>query len=138
MRFDAPETTLRRLARRAFVVGVPVGVPGLRAELAKLQDDGSDGGGELALIEYIKGLSRDDQQELTSDVSPEVLEAMSQLVATILINLNIEREQEMAAPSDKVRELLITQLVSGYKLRELQVKEELKDKFWGGDGKGVQ
>ena len=25
------------------------------------------------------------------------------------------------------------QLVTGYKLRELEVKEELKDKFWGAE-----
>ena len=45
---------------------------------------------------------------------------------------------EVAAPSDKVRELIIWQLVSGYKLRELEVKDSLKDKFWGGDAKGIE
>lgn len=114
-------------------------VEGLRAELAKVKGaDGPDAEGEAALIQYIQNLDRKDQQELTQDVSPDVLEAMSQLVATILIDFNLEREQELAAPSDKVRELLITQLVTGYKLRELEVKEELKDKFWGADGKGAQ
>ena len=56
---------------------------------------------------------------------------MSQLVATLLIDLNIERDMEMAAPAGKLRELLIVQLVSGYRLRELEVKDELKQKFWG-------
>ena len=28
-------------------------------------------------------------------------------------------------------ELLVWQLVTGYKLRELEVKAELRDKFWG-------
>lgn len=32
--------------------------------------------------------------------------------------------------SAQVRELLIVQLVSGYRLRELEAREELKDKFW--------
>lgn len=107
-------------------------VEGLRAELVRLQEDNaSDGKKGVALIEYIQSLDGKDQQELTKTVSPEVLEAMSQLVATLLIDLNIERDMEMAAPAGKLRELLIVQLVSGYRLRELEVKDELKQKFWG-------
>ena len=41
---------------------------------------------------------------------------------------------ETAAPADKVRELLIWQLVSGYKLREMEQMESLKDNYWGKDG----
>ena len=37
-------------------------------------------------------------------------------------------------PADKVRELLIWQLVSGYKLREMEQMESLKDNYWGKDG----
>ena len=121
----------------AYMSELRAEVEGLRAELVKARDDSSGQDGEAGLIQYIQSLGREDQQELTQDVSPEVLEAMSQLVASILIDLNIDREQEMAAPSDKVRELLIWQLVSGYKLRELEVMDSLKDKFWGGDGKGA-
>ena len=64
-----------------------VQVEGLRAELvaAKKTDDAEDG--EEALIKYIQALSKEDQMELTGEVSAEVLEAMSQLVATILIDL---------------------------------------------------
>ena len=47
---------------------------------------------------------------------------------------NIDREMQMEAPSEKLRELLIWQLVSGYKLRELESLDELKTKFWGADG----
>ena len=108
-------------------------VEGLRAELARASKGGG-GENEAALIQYIQTLDRKDQQQLTSDVSPEVLEAMSQLVATILIDLNIERDMETAAPADKVRELLIWQLVSGYKLREMEQMESLKDNYWGKDG----
>jgi len=120
----------------AYMSELRTEVEGLRAELAKTRE--SEGGGEQALIAYIQGLGRDDQQQLTNDVSSEVLEAMSQLVATILIDLNIERDAEMEAPSDKLRELLIWQLVSGYNLRELEVRDNLKDKFWGADGKGSE
>ena len=33
----------------------------------------------------------------------------------------------------KMRELLVWQLVTGYKLRELEVTQELQDKFWGAE-----
>jgi hypothetical protein len=36
----------------------------------------------------------------------------------------------LQASVDKMREMLIVQLVQGYKLRELEVKKELKDRFW--------
>jgi hypothetical protein len=78
----------------AYMSELRTEVEGLRAELAKTRE--SEGGGEQALIAYIQGLGRDDQQQLTNDVSSEVLEAMSQLVATILIDLNIERDAESA------------------------------------------
>ena len=45
-----------------------------------------------------------------------------------------ERGGELAASGKELRELLILQLVSGYKLRELEVRDGLKDRFWGADG----
>jgi len=107
-------------------------VEGLRAELAAIKKS-ENTSEEGALISYIQKLPKDDQQQLTSSVGPDVLEAMSQLVATILIDLNIERDMETAAPLDKVKELLIWQLISGYTLREMEVRDELKDKYWGVD-----
>ena len=119
----------------AYMAELRSEVEGLRSQLARVKaamapKEQSTG---MELISYIQQLKPEEQQELTRDVSPEILEAMSQLVATILIDLNLSREMEMAAPQAKVRELLVWQLISGYKLRELEVKEELKDKFWGAD-----
>lgn len=116
---------------QAYMAELRSEVEGLRAELMASRQAANDGeGDETALITYIQKLAPADQQELTQTVSPEVLEAMSQLVAKLLIDLNIERETETAAPMSKMRELLIVQLVTGYRLRELQVKDDLKDKFW--------
>ena len=120
----------------AYMAELRSEVEGLRAQLAKAKQK-ADAGDEKQLIQYIQELGPAGQQELTQDVSPDVLEAMGQLVATILIDLNIDREMEMAAPVSKVRELLVWQLVSGYKLRELEVKDELFNKFLGADGKGA-
>ena len=55
---------------------------------------------------------------------------MSQLISSILIDINVAPEMVAKAPLAKVRELLITQLVSGYRLRELEMRDELKNKFW--------
>jgi len=127
----------------AYMAELRSEVEGLRAELVAASQkagggDAEGGQNEAALIAYIQNLDARDQQELTQTVSPEVLEAMSQLVAKILIDLNIEREMEVESPASKLRELLIVQLVTGYRLRELEVKDELKDKFWGGDGEAIE
>ena len=115
---------------QAYMAELRSEVEGLRSQLVAAKEAAKGKDEESALISYIQGLAPEDQQELTNTVSSEVLEAMSQLVAKILIDLNIDRDMEMAAPSAKLRELLVTQLVSGYKLRDLEVKDELKNKFW--------
>jgi len=117
----------------AYMTELRSEVEGLREQLANMKQEPGDGG-EQALIQYIQNLDANDRQELSKDVSAEILEAMSQLVATILIDLNIDREMEMSVPTKNLRELLIWQLVSGYKLRELEVRDGLKDRFWGIDG----
>lgn len=121
---------------KAYMAELRSEVEGLRSQLAKAKGAKAEGD-ETALIQYIQGLGREDQAELTENVSSDVLEAMSQLVASILIDLNLDRNMEMAAPAGKLRELLITQLVTGYTLRELEVRDELKDSYWGLDASGA-
>jgi hypothetical protein len=123
---------------QAYMAELRAEVEGLRAELAAAKQAQNPKKSETALIQYIQGLDKADQQQLTSEVGPEILEAMSQLVATIMIDLNIERGGELAAPVDRLRDLLVWQLVSGYKLRELEARSGLKDRFWGIDGVGKE
>lgn len=104
-------------------------VEGLRSQLALAKQKNDEG--EMALINYIQNLSGEEGQQLTSEVSPEVLEAMSQLVASIMAEYNLTPDAVAKAPIEKVRELLILQLVSGYKLRELEVRDEIKNRYWG-------
>jgi len=110
----------------------------LRKEVEELRSQlmarGDAVDGDEALITYIQTLEQNDREALMQDVSEEILEAMSQLVSKLLIDLNIERDQMVAASAEKLRELLVLQLISGYKLRELQVTEDLKDSYWGADG----
>ena len=42
---------------------------------------------------YIQALEQDDRESLMQDVSEDILEAMSQLVAKLLADLNIDRDQ---------------------------------------------
>jgi len=120
----------------AYMAELRSEVEGLRAQLAKSKQGGEED--DAVLIQYIQKLDPQDQQALTAEVSPEVLTAMGQLVASILIDLNVTNDMETEAPADKLRQLLITQLVTGYRLRELEVKDSLKDRFWGADGSAVE
>ena len=68
---------------------------------------------------------------LRPQVSKEVLDAMGQLITSILREANVQSDAVMETSDIKMRELLVWQLVTGYKLREMEVKQELQDKFWG-------
>merc|ERR1712087_938064 len=104
-------------------------VESLRAELVAVKEEKAASGGDL--ITYIQSLERQEAQQLSSSVSQDVLDAMGQLVASILQDLDIAQGDQLTqAPAVKLRELLIWQLVSGYKLRELEALDELKNKFW--------
>ena len=55
----------------------------------------------------------------------DVLEAMRVLIENILSEAGVGGESFMETSGLKLRELLVWQLVTGYKLRELEAKEEL-------------
>jgi len=111
-------------------------VEGLRTELAA-RKRGEEVDEPSALIKYMQTLSPSDAQELTKSVSGDVLEAMQQLISSILKDINVDTETLTEVPSVNMREMLIWQLISGYKLREMEVRDELKDQFWGADGAGA-
>ena len=58
-------------------------------------------------------------------VRREVLEAMRMLIEDILSEAGVGGESFMETSGLKLRELLVWQLISGYKLRELEAKQEL-------------
>jgi len=113
---------------QSYMAELRAEVQALREQLSLMQQQRENG--ELALINYIQSLGPQEARKLSSQVSPDVLEAMGQLVSSILTDYNISPDMVAKAPVSKVRELLIVQLVSGYRLRELEAREELKDKFW--------
>lgn len=97
----------------------------LRGDLvaARAQSQEAQGGGLLA---YIQSIGRDKIGELTSSISDDVLEAMRLLIENILSEAGVGGEQFMEVTGLKLRELLVWQLITGYKLRELEAKEELE------------
>eukprot|EP00308_Calcidiscus_leptoporus_P001780 CAMPEP_0119353796 /NCGR_PEP_ID=MMETSP1334-20130426/2899_1 /TAXON_ID=127549 /ORGANISM="Calcidiscus leptoporus, Strain RCC1130" /LENGTH=298 /DNA_ID=CAMNT_0007367175 /DNA_START=12 /DNA_END=908 /DNA_ORIENTATION=+ len=113
----------------AYMSELRAEVEGLRAQFVAAQTQASARGG--GLISYIQALAPQEAQALSNGVSEEVLQAMSQLVSSLLIDMNIPYDEAaVSAPAAKLRELLVTQLVAGYRLREMEARDEIKDKFW--------
>lgn len=105
----------------------------LRRELAKSKKaEAAQGGGGGDLLTYLQGLGREDVGSLTSSISEDVLGAMRTLIENILSEAGVGGESFMETSGLKLRELLVWQLVTGYKLRQLEVSEEL-GRAMGGD-----
>ena len=81
------------------------------------------GGGDL--LTYMQGLGRDEVASLTSSISQDVLGAMRTLIEDILSDAGVGGESFMETSGLKLRELLVWQLITGYKLRQLEANEEL-------------
>jgi hypothetical protein len=124
------------------------------------------------LLGYIRSLPKGELQRLTGTMSPEVLEAMKGLVSAVLSGIGEEEEGgggeeeeeegggdvegKMIGPDtvteqsgEALAQLCMWQLVVGYNLRELEVREEFRasmmmadddgsanEKFGGDDGGG--
>jgi len=113
----------------AYMAELRSEVEGLRAQLIRAKQE-QEGAG-VGMIQYVQSLAPEEAQKLTSEVSKEVLDAMGQLINSLLKEADVPADAVMETSDLKMRELLVWQLVTGYKLRELEVKAELKDKFWG-------
>ena len=70
-------------------------------------------------------MGRENVASLTTSISGDVLEAMRTLIENILSEAGVGGESFMETSGLKLRELLVWQLITGYKLRELEAKEEL-------------
>eukprot|EP00613_Pedinella_sp_CCMP2098_P080147 CAMPEP_0171955532 /NCGR_PEP_ID=MMETSP0993-20121228/113387_1 /TAXON_ID=483369 /ORGANISM="non described non described, Strain CCMP2098" /LENGTH=330 /DNA_ID=CAMNT_0012601815 /DNA_START=1 /DNA_END=996 /DNA_ORIENTATION=+ len=82
------------------------------------------------LVSYVNGLPKDEMAELTTGIQSEVLESMEALVYGILRQFGVtEGERLMLNSSDALQKLCMWQLVIGYNLRELEVREEFKRQF---------
>ncbi len=109
----------------AYMSELRAEVEQLRGELVQARASSADEaqGGEL--LAYIQGLGRESMQSLTSSVSEDVLEAMRMLIENILQEAEVGGDTFMETSGIKLRELLVWQLVTGYKLREMEARDEL-------------
>lgn len=79
------------------------------------------------LLTYIQALPERELSGLTSDISPEVMEAINLLVQTLMTRMGIpppgsERSEALVQQSvGALAQLCMWQLVIGYRLRELEV-----------------
>ena len=113
----------------------------LRAEVKRLRDDlearreAREEELRKDLLAYIRTLPQQQLKELTSTISPEVLSAMKGLVTLVVegigegkIGPNTITEQS----GEAMAQLCMWQLVVGYNLRELEVREEMKSFYLKG------
>merc|ERR1712028_91997 len=68
------------------------------------------GGAGLGMIQYVQGLPTEEAQQLTSQVSKEVLGAMGQLITSLLKEADVQPDAVMETSDLKMRELLVWQV----------------------------
>lgn len=84
------------------------------------------------LLTYIRTLPPQELSKLTNTMSDDVLEAMKGLVNAVMIGVesddgeSVDPSTVMEQSSEAMAQLCMWQLVVGYNLRELEVREEMK------------
>ena len=67
-------------------------------------------GAGVGMIQYVQSLPTEEAQELTSQVSKEVLDAMGQLITSLLKEADVQPDAVMETSDLKMRELLVWQV----------------------------
>ncbi|KAL7521469.1 hypothetical protein ACHAWX_006142 [Stephanocyclus meneghinianus] len=122
----------------------------LRTEVSRLRDELDAKKQEKEeeirkdLLLYIRTLPPKELKELTSTMSPEVLDAMKGLVTAVLAGIGGKEEDGVPTgvgpntvteqSGEALAELCMWQLVVGFNLRELEVREEFKSSLKGALG----
>jgi len=81
------------------------------------------------LLAYIRTLPEQEMRQLTGTISPDVLEAMKGLVNVVMEGIGdgqIRADTITEQSGEAMAQLCMWQLVVGYNLRELEVREEMK------------
>tara|TARA_B110000305_G_C19017817_1_gene437905 strand:+ start:147 stop:563 length:417 start_codon:yes stop_codon:yes gene_type:complete len=109
----------------------------LRAELA-LRKQEKEEATRADLLSYIRNLPDQQMGSLTNTITPEVLQAMRSLVNNVLAGI-VDDKGETIGPEtvteqsgNAMAQLCMWQLVVGYNLRELEVREEMEERMEGG------
>ncbi|CAJ1966482.1 unnamed protein product [Cylindrotheca closterium] len=115
----------------------------LRSEVSKLKEelkeheDAKEEELRKDLLLYIRTLPAQELKELTNTMSQDVLVCMKGLVQAVLAGIGdgkIAPDTVTEQSGEAMAQLCMWQLAVGYNLRELEVREELKNKLTGGMG----
>ncbi|KAL3943286.1 MAG: hypothetical protein SGBAC_002657 [Bacillariaceae sp.] len=113
----------------------------LRSEVSKLKEelteheDAKEEELRKDLLLYIRTLPAQELKELTNTMSQDVLVCMKGLVQAVLSGIGdgkIAPDTVTEQSGEAMAQLCMWQLAVGYNLRELEVREELKNKLTGG------
>ena len=113
----------------------------LRNEVSKLRDDltstrqAKDESVRKDLLLYIRTLPKQELNTLTNTMSDDVLGAMKGLVNVVMGGIGegqIDRNTVTEQSGEAMAQLCMWQLVVGYNLRELEVREEMKNTLISG------
>lgn len=115
----------------AYVADLHNEVAALKSALARAEERPAQDAGSGALLAYMQSLPREQVQDLSRGISPEVLECMQMLIEAVLSRDTAVLGGLTVVESSgvKLRELLVWQLITGYKLRELEQRDELNKLF---------
>lgn len=115
----------------------------LRSEVSKLRDElvvsqkEKNDAVRKDLLMYIRTLPQQELQSLTNTMSQDVLVAMKGLVNAVLSGIGegqIGPDTVTEQSSEAMAQLCMWQLVIGYNLRTLEVREEIKKSLKGAEG----
>jgi hypothetical protein len=114
----------------------------LRSEVAKLRDElisqkkEKDDSLRKDLLQYIRTLPQKELQSLTSTTSPDVLIAMKGLVNAVMMGIGdgqVGPATVTELTGEAIAQLCMWQLVIGYNLRTLEVREEMRKSLVAAD-----
>jgi len=112
----------------------------LRDEVARLKEEltksrkSKDETIKKDLLLYIRTMPREELASLTGTISPDVLGAMKGLVNVVMAGIGegrIEPDTVTEQSGEAMAQLCMWQLVVGYNLRELEVREEMRAALGG-------
>jgi hypothetical protein len=111
----------------------------LRAEVEKLKgalvqvEREQQEKAESDLLSYVRSLPAEEMEMLSESISPDVQEAMKLMISTLFASMGIEPDGLDPAlvqnSGDALAKICFWQLISGYTLREMELKDQLDKGF---------
>lgn len=124
IRVKFPDGVEREVDAAAYMAELKNEVGALKEELNRVKQEASNAfGGDL--LAYIKSLSPEGVEELSSGVSEDVVTGMQELIQAAIGGTAIGSEVLQESSGNAVRELLLWQMVTGYNLREMEAREQM-------------